>query len=178
MTDNGDKQTIQPKSREVEILEKRLLELAAGEAVPYGDLTKLIGMDVRPTAGGRGYQRLHSARHSLKDRVFCAGDGGVRRLTDKEILDLQATRTKHIHKTAAKSKCEVLAVDVTKLDADTRNQFNLRLSHALMLAAATTTLSVKRLALSIASANDSLPPNKTGLALFLEEPDATGPDAT
>jgi len=167
MTTNGNKKQFHPKSLETELLEKRLLELEPGQAVSYEDLTKIIGMDVRP-GKGRGYQRLHSARQSIRTHVFFAGDGGVRRLTDSEILELQATRTKHIHKTANKSQKEILAVDVSKLTPETKVLFNLRLSHALLLAQATTAASVKRISAAVAASQDKLPANKCGLALFTE----------
>lgn len=160
---------IRPKAIETEILEKRLLEVGPGEAIAYEVLTAMIGMDVRPAKHGIGYRRLTSALRALRGqgRVFLLG-GGVRRLTDAEILDLQATRTKHIHRVASRSQQEVLSVDLATLSREQRQAFDLRLSHAILLAAATTAAATKRLAAAVAATGDKLPPAKTGLALFHE----------
>lgn len=130
------KHTIGQRSTESILLAQRLEKVQPGELVTYAELSRIIGQNVRAD----GYQVLRSARNYVAETsriVFDVVHGeGLKRLRNEEIpasadAALQSIRRKAKRTARRLGRC----VDIDALPAETRNDFNLKLSVLGMLSA-------------------------------------------
>ena len=133
-----------------------------GETVTYEQMQREIG---RPVSGGTA--TLVSARRILlseSGKVFdCERGVGLVRLADGQKVETIDGYRKRQHALARKSLRVLETVEVESLDQDGRRKFYTALSHQGVLAAATTTRSVKKI-----SAKMNGDPRELAVAMTLE----------
>lgn len=151
------KKSIGELAAETKLLEALLEKAAVGEVITYESMTHHIGRDVR--GGARG--NLYSARRRLVNKGFVFSavcNQGLKRLSDAEIVGTSEAHRVRVVRSGTRQRHIMAQVNVEKLTAEEKAEFNARLSYLGVLDLFSKKSAQKRL--SEATKNAELPPGK------------------
>jgi len=162
MSETNGKRAIPELSIDARLLAERLEKCQFGEIVPYDELSKVVGRNVRER---QGYSQLQAARRVvMRERrmVFAAVTGeGLKRCDDAGIVAVAGSYVDRIHRMTKKSISTLACADFDKLDNSTRIELNAKASQLAVLDQLTTNKAQQKIAAAVKQAEDRLPLAKT-----------------
>lgn len=153
-------------SLDTRLIYDRLVQAKVDETVGYGELTTLIGRDVRTSARHLLTSAMHRAE-SQDDMVFaCVWGVGVKRLTDREIVgvgDQALSRSRRAARRGARKLSKVR--DFSTLSDSEKITHNARLSVLSAIESIASGSAMRKVEKRVSETMQTLPLAKT-LALF------------
>lgn len=163
--DKNGKRVIPQVSIDGQVLTKRLAEINPGETITYGEMSNLIGRDVRK----EGHSALVCARkYLLRDyqAVFESVMGvGLKRLVDNEIAKIGSHYLRRINKMSSRGIEKLSAVDWNNLDNESKIRHNTDMSALAVQKELSSPRKLKSIEQVVITANRRLPIGET-LAIF------------
>ena len=158
--------TIPELSLETQQLIDRFLKLAVDELVTYGELTELIGRNVRGSARGLCRTAIHRIQRDYGILIECEAKVGFKRIEGAKAVAAGGVYVPRIHRASRRAIRKLSCVgDMSKLSEAERTKFNATASHLGALQLATTEKVAKKIEAAVSKVNEKLAIEQT-LALF------------